>query len=138
MLGQRADLPPRAGHLGSAATEVVTDAAPVYPQVLDELVPAAGHVERDANNVLEADRPTQTPVATTRGLQTDRTASVVITGLAFHASVRCGGLGERRNMGYNRGVHDHARPAAELHRPTTVSKARATRDGPPLAAGVAA
>ena len=32
-------------------TEVVTDAAPVYPRVLDELVPAARHhVERYANN----------------------------------------------------------------------------------------
>jgi IS6 family transposase len=31
--------------------EVVTDAAPVYPGVLDELLPAAWHhVEQDANN----------------------------------------------------------------------------------------
>ena len=37
-------------------TEVVTDAAPVYPTVLDELVPAARHhVERYANNRIEAD-----------------------------------------------------------------------------------
>ena len=38
-------------------TEVVTDAAPVYPRVLDELVPAAWHhVERYANNRIEADQ----------------------------------------------------------------------------------
>jgi transposase-like protein len=37
-------------------SEVVTDAAPVYPRVLDELVPAAWHhVERYANNRIEAD-----------------------------------------------------------------------------------
>ena len=36
--------------------EVVTDAAPVYPRVLDELVPAAWHhVEQYANNRIEAD-----------------------------------------------------------------------------------
>jgi len=54
-------------------TEVVTDAPPVYPAVLDELIPAAWHhVEQYANNPIEADhgqlkrRPP--PV---RGLQTD-------------------------------------------------------------------
>jgi transposase-like protein len=37
-------------------SEVVTDAAPVYPRVLDELVPAAWHhVEQYANNRIEAD-----------------------------------------------------------------------------------
>ena len=37
-------------------TEVVTDAAPVYPRVLEELVPAARHhVEQYANNRVEAD-----------------------------------------------------------------------------------
>ena len=36
--------------------EVVTDAAPVYPAVLDELIPSAWHhVERHANNPIEAD-----------------------------------------------------------------------------------
>jgi transposase-like protein len=35
---------------------VVTDTAPVYPAVLEELVPAAWHhVERYANNPIEAD-----------------------------------------------------------------------------------
>jgi transposase-like protein len=37
-------------------TEVVTDAAPVYAAVLDELMPSAWHhVERYANNRIEAD-----------------------------------------------------------------------------------
>ncbi|RGC65368.1 hypothetical protein C5N14_28900 [Micromonospora sp. MW-13] len=37
-------------------TEVVTDAAPVYPDVLDDLVPPAWHhVERYANNLIQAD-----------------------------------------------------------------------------------
>ena len=37
-------------------TEVITDAAPVYPGVLEELVPAAWHhVEQYANNPIEAD-----------------------------------------------------------------------------------
>ena len=35
---------------------MVTDAAPVYPGVLDELVPSAWHhVEQYANNPIEAD-----------------------------------------------------------------------------------
>jgi transposase-like protein len=40
--------------LNVTPTEVVTDAAPTYPRVLDELVPAAWHhVERYANNRIE-------------------------------------------------------------------------------------
>jgi DDE domain len=35
--------------------EVVTDAAPVYPGVVDELIPSAYHVERYANNPIETD-----------------------------------------------------------------------------------
>ena len=41
----------------SAPVEVTTDRAPVYPAVLDELLPGAFHnVEKYANNRLEADR----------------------------------------------------------------------------------
>ncbi|MDH6464090.1 transposase-like protein [Micromonospora sp. A200] len=37
-------------------SEVVTDAAPVYPAVLDHLILSAWrHVERHANNPIEAD-----------------------------------------------------------------------------------
>src|SRR5258705_1031224 len=65
--------------------EVVTDAAPIYPAVIEELLPAAWHhVERHANNPIEADHSQLkyrlTPM---RGLRTDRTAQVTIAGHAF-------------------------------------------------------
>ncbi len=42
--------------LGPSPVEVTTDRAPVYPRVIDELVPAARHVtEQYANNAVEAD-----------------------------------------------------------------------------------
>jgi transposase-like protein len=54
-------------------TEVVTDAAPICPRVLDELVPAAWHhVERDANNRVEADHSRlKHRLRPMRGLRTD-------------------------------------------------------------------
>ncbi|HEY7175774.1 MAG TPA: IS6 family transposase [Micromonosporaceae bacterium] len=66
-------------------TEVVTDAAPVYPRVLDDLIPSAWHhVERWANNRIEADHSQlKHRLRPMRGLRTDRTAAVIITGLAF-------------------------------------------------------
>ena len=73
-------------------SEVVTDAAPVYPAVLEELVPAAWHhVEQHANNPMEADhgqlkrrlRPMRRP-------RTDRTAQVVTAGHAFAQNLRRG------------------------------------------------
>jgi transposase, IS6 family len=40
----------------TAPVEVITDRAPVYPRVLDELIPAARHVTQQyANNMIEAD-----------------------------------------------------------------------------------
>ena len=40
--------------VGPAPVEVTTDRAPVYPHVLDEVVPTAGHLtERYANNRVE-------------------------------------------------------------------------------------
>ena len=68
-------------------TEVVTDAAAVYPPVLDELIPSAWHhVERYANNPIEANHSQlKRRLRPMRGLQTDRTAQVVIAG---HASCR--------------------------------------------------
>jgi transposase-like protein len=57
-------------------SEVVTDAAPVFPAVLDELIPAAWHhVEQYANNPIEADHSQlKHRLRPMRGLQTDRTA----------------------------------------------------------------
>jgi IS6 family transposase len=60
-------------------SEMVTDAAPAYPGVLDELVPAAWHhVEQYANNSIEADHgQLKRQLRPMRGVQTDRTAQVV-------------------------------------------------------------
>jgi transposase-like protein len=73
-------------------TEVVTDAAATYPRVLDELVPAAWHhVERYANNRIEADHSKlKHRLRPMRGLRTDRTAQIVIAGLAFIQNLRRG------------------------------------------------
>jgi transposase-like protein len=72
--------------------EVVTDAAAVYPPVLDELVPSAcHHVEQYANNPIEADHSQlKQRLRPMRGLQTDQTAQVVIAGHAFMQNVRRG------------------------------------------------
>jgi IS6 family transposase len=72
--------------------EVVTDAAPVYPAVLADLVPAAWHhVERYANNPVEADHSRlKHRLRPMRGLRTDRTAQTVITGHAFVQNLRGG------------------------------------------------
>ena len=73
-------------------TEVVTDAAPIYPGVLDELVPAAWHhVERYANNRIEADHSQlKQRLRPMRGLRTDRTTAVIIAGHAFMQNLRRG------------------------------------------------
>jgi transposase-like protein len=72
--------------------EVVTDAAPVYPGVLNELLPAAWHhVERYANDPIEADHgQLKHRLRPMRGLRTDRTAARVIAGHAFVQNVRRG------------------------------------------------
>jgi transposase, IS6 family len=72
--------------------EVVTDAAAVYPGVLDELIPAAWHhVERYANNRIEADHSRlKHRLRSMRGLRTDRTAQVIIAGHAFIQNLRRG------------------------------------------------
>ena len=73
-------------------TEVVTDANPVYPRVLDDLVPSAWHyVERHANNPIEADHSQlKHRLRPMRGLRTDRTAQTIITGHAFVQNLRRG------------------------------------------------
>ncbi|PWU45921.1 IS6 family transposase [Micromonospora globispora] len=72
--------------------EVVTDAAPVYPAVLDQLVPSAWHhVERYANNPIEADHSQlKHRLKPMRGLRTDKTAQVIIAGHAFMQNLRRG------------------------------------------------
>jgi transposase-like protein len=72
--------------------EVVTDAAPIYPAVLEELLPASWHhIERHANNPIEADHShLKHRLKPMRGLQTDRTAQVIIAGHAFMQNLRRG------------------------------------------------
>jgi transposase-like protein len=73
-------------------SEVVTDAAAVYPGVLDELIPSAWHhVERYANNPIEADHSQlKHRLRPMRGLRTDYTAQVIIAGHAFMQNLRRG------------------------------------------------
>src|SRR4051812_43821658 len=67
-------------------SEVITDTAPIYPAVLDELVPAAWH------HVEQSDRgrsqPAQAPTATDARTQADRTAQMVIAGHALIPNLR--------------------------------------------------
>jgi transposase-like protein len=71
---------------------VVTDAAAVYPGVLDELIPSAWHhVERHANNPIEADHGRlKHRLRSMRGLRTDITAQVIVAGHAFVQNLRRG------------------------------------------------
>jgi transposase, IS6 family len=73
-------------------SEVVTDAAPIYPAVLEELIPSAWHhVQRHANNPIEADHSQlKHRLRPMRGLRTDRTAQTIIAGHAFMQNLRRG------------------------------------------------
>jgi transposase-like protein len=72
--------------------EVVSDHAPVYPAVLEELLPAAWHrTEKYANNRLECDHGRlKARLRPMRGLKQDHSARVVFAGHAFVQNVRRG------------------------------------------------
>jgi transposase, IS6 family len=72
--------------------EVTTDRAPVYPLVLEELLPAARHrTDRYANNRVEADHGRlKAWLRPMRGLKQDRSARVVLVGHAFVQNLRRG------------------------------------------------
>ena len=72
--------------------EVVTDQAPTYPVVLEELLPASWHrTDRYANNRVEADHGRlKAWLRPMRGLKRDRSARVIIAGHAFVQNVRRG------------------------------------------------
>ena len=72
--------------------EVTTDQAPVYPAVLDELLPAAWHrTDRYANNRVECDHGRlKARLRPMRGLKQDRSARVVIAGHSFMQNLRRG------------------------------------------------
>ncbi|HEV8166951.1 MAG TPA: IS6 family transposase [Actinomycetota bacterium] len=73
-------------------SEVVTDRAPIYPLVLEELLPTAWHrTDRYANNRVEADHGRlKARLRPMRGLKQDRSARVMIAGHAFIQNVRRG------------------------------------------------
>jgi IS6 family transposase len=72
--------------------EVTTDQAPVYPTLMEELLPAAWHrTDCYANNRVEADHGRlKARLRPMRGLKQDRSARVVIAGHAFVQNVRRG------------------------------------------------
>jgi transposase-like protein len=80
------------GTIRVAPVEVVTDHAPVFPAVLEELLPAAWHrTDRYANNQIEADHGRlKARLRPMRGLKQDRSARIVIAGHAFMQNVRRG------------------------------------------------
>jgi transposase, IS6 family len=75
-----------------APAEVTTDRAPVYPAVLEELLPASLHrTDQYANNRVEADHGRlKTRLRPMRGLKQDRSARVIIVGHAFIQNIRRG------------------------------------------------
>jgi transposase-like protein len=70
----------------------VTDQAPTYPVVLEELLPAVWHrTERYANNHVEADHGRlKARLHPMRGLKQDRSARVIMIGHAFVQNLRRG------------------------------------------------
>ena len=72
--------------------EVTTDRAPVYPGVLEALLPAAWHrTEQYANNGIECDHGRlKDRLRPMRGLKQDRSAKVIIAGQAFVQNLRRG------------------------------------------------
>jgi transposase-like protein len=73
-------------------SEVTTDLAAPLLRVIDELIPEAFHdTEQYSNNRIETDHGRlKARLRPMRGLQTDRTASVVIRGHAFMQNLRRG------------------------------------------------
>jgi IS6 family transposase len=70
--------------------EVTTDRAPVYPAVLEALLPAAWHrTDQYAKNRVECDHGRlKARLRPMRGLKQDRSARVVIAGHAFMQNIR--------------------------------------------------
>jgi IS6 family transposase len=79
-------------HDQDAAGGVVTDRAPTYPLVVEELVPAARHrTDRYANNHIEADHGClKARLRPMRGLKQDRSARIVIAGHGLVQNLRRG------------------------------------------------
>ncbi len=99
----------RALRVGSAPVEVTTDRAPVYPRVIDELVPAARHVfEQYANNVVEADHGRlKARLRPMSGLKTITSLRTLAAGHAFVQNLRRG----HYQLTIDTPVHDRLRVA---------------------------
>ena len=82
----------RALTVGVLPAEVTTDRAPVYPRVLDELVPTVVHdTEQYATNRVEADQGRlKARLRPMRGLKTFRSARIIACGHAFIQNIRRG------------------------------------------------
>ena len=82
----------RALRAGTVPAEVTTDRAPVYPRVLDELVPSALHtVKQYANNPIETDHGRlKARLRPMRGLKRHRSARILAAGHAFVQNLRRG------------------------------------------------
>jgi transposase-like protein len=82
----------RALGLGPRPVEVTTDHAPVYPRVLDDIVPPARYVtEQYANNSIEADHGRlKARLRPMRGLTRVRSARTIAAGYAFVQNLRRG------------------------------------------------
>jgi transposase, IS6 family len=82
----------RALLVGTAPAEVTTDRAPVYPRVLDELIPSALHVVGQyANNPVEADHGRlKARLRPMRGLKRHRSARILAAGHAYVQNLRRG------------------------------------------------
>jgi transposase-like protein len=82
----------RALRFGPVPIEVVTDRAPVYPRIVEELQPAARHVtERYANNMIEADHGRlKARLRPMRGLKRLASARTVSAGHALVQNLRRG------------------------------------------------
>jgi IS6 family transposase len=77
---------------GPAPVEVTTDRAPVYPRVIEELIPAARHVlEQYTNNRVESDHGRLTArLRPMRGLKIIRSLQTIAAGHAFVQNLRRG------------------------------------------------
>jgi IS6 family transposase len=73
-------------------TQVTTDQAPVYPAVLEDLLPVAWHrTDRYANHRAECDHGRlKARLGPMRGLNQDRSARVIIAGHALVQNLRRG------------------------------------------------
>ncbi len=95
----------RALRAGTIPVAVTTGRAPVYPRVLDELIPSALHnLEQYANNPIEADHGRlKARLRPMRGLKRHRSARILAAGHAFVQNLR-------------RGHYDIATDAPHQHR----------------------